>query len=174
MLFHLAALFAFVVGLMWLNPPSANAERTVYFAAGLIGYLVIYLGLGSAVGGLARRISGDFRPAHARVMTVLILALGSILPYFLYLFEGFRAGQDQSPQFWITDPFSTLYRLLTGHADSNLLLLLIGVGATLTLAINLRGMFSSVVDVARAPLPALMPPGRPAPHGRESAPAAAG
>ena len=174
MLFHLAALFAFVVGLMWLNPPSANAERTVYFTAGLIGYLVIYLGLGSAVGGLARRISGDFRPAHARVMTVLILALGSILPYFLYLFEGFRAGQDQSPQFWITDPFSTLYRLLTGHADSNLLLLLIGVGATLTLAINLRGMFSSVVDVARSPSPAPIPPVRPAPQGRESVPAAAG
>jgi hypothetical protein len=174
MLFHLAALFAFVVGLLWLNPSSANTERAVYFTAALVGYLVIYLGLGSAVGGLARRVSGDFRPAHARVMTVLILALGSILPYVLYLFEGFRAGQDQSPQFWITDPFSTLYRLLTGHADSNLLLLLIGVGATITLAINLRGLVSGITDVARSPLKGLLSTGRPAPAGRESVPVAAG
>jgi hypothetical protein len=174
LLFHLAVLFAFVACLLWLNPSSANTERAVYFTAALVGYLVIYLGLGSAVGGLARRISGDFRPAHARVMTVLILALGSILPYFLYLFEGFRAGQDQSPQFWITDPFSTLYRLLSGHADSNLLLLLIAAGATVTLAINLRGMLSSVIDVVRSPLPGLPLPSRPTPPGRESVPVAAG
>jgi hypothetical protein len=174
LLFHLAALFAFVVGLLWLNPASPNNERTVYFTAAVVGYLVIYLGLGSAVGGLARRLSGDFRPAHARVMTMLILALGSILPYCLYLFEGFRSGQDQSPQFWITDPFSTLYRLLSGHADSNLLLLLIAVGATMTLAINLRRLFSGVADVARSPLRDLPPALRPALPGRETAPAAAG
>ena len=174
-LIHLAALFAFVAGLLWLNPGSPDSERTLYFAAGLVGYLVIYLGLGSAVGGLARRLSGDFRPAHARVMTVLMLALGAILPYFLFLFDRFRSGQEQSPQFWITDPFSTLfYRLLQGHADSNLLLLLIGIGATITLAINLKGILSGLVDVARSTTPASFPASRQAPASGESAPAPAG
>jgi hypothetical protein len=174
-LIHLAALFAFVTGLVWLNPPAAGPENTISFAAGLVGYLVIYLGLGSAVGGLARRLSGDFRPAHARVMTVLMLALGSILPYFLFLFDRFRSGQEQSPQFWITDPFSTLFfRLLPGHADSNLLLLLIGAGATITLALNLKGILSSLVDLARSPATSPPPSARPAPASGEGVPVAAG
>jgi hypothetical protein len=146
---HLAALLCFVMGLLLLN--AAVNDMTIYFVSALCAYLFIYLGLGAAIGRWARRISGDFRPAHARVTAVLLIALGSILPHPLYFFDQFR--NVQSPQFWITDPFSTLFRIYNGHSDSSLLMLLLATGVGITLVLNLRAMLAGIIDVARAPVP---------------------
>jgi hypothetical protein len=123
------------------------------------------------IGRLARRISGDFRPAHARVMTILILALGAILPWFLLFFDEFRQAPDQRPQFWITDPFSTLVRLGSEHADSSLLILLLVSGAVIAVTINLRGMIAGIIDVARPHTPHAPAPPRPAAVKQKTAPA---
>jgi hypothetical protein len=131
----------------------------VYFVGALCAYLFIYLGLGSAIGRLARRISGDFRPAHARVTTVLLIALGSILPHPLYFFDQFR--NNPPVQFWITDPFSTLFRIYNADGDSSLLMVLLAAGVCITLTLNLRAMLVGIIDVARAPV--ARPPLRPMP-----------
>src|SRR5438477_9837179 len=55
---NLSALWLFVVGMLWLH--GAYNEPTVDYVTGLCAYAFIYLGLGCAVGRLARRISGDF------------------------------------------------------------------------------------------------------------------
>jgi hypothetical protein len=154
---HLATWFAFAYGILYIQGSVNN--NALNFIAALCAYLFIYLGLGSVVGRLARRISGDFRPAHARVTTVLMIALGSILPQPLYFFESFRL--QKNPPFWITDPFSTLFRLSTGDDYSGVLMVLLGLGVVFTLLANLRGMLSGIIDVARRPLP--NPPSRPRP-----------
>src|SRR5262249_46273909 len=154
---HLAAWFAFAYGILYLH--AAVTDNALNFIAGLCAYLFIYLGLGSVVSRLARRISGDFRPAHARVTTILMIALGSILPQPLYFFDTFRV--QQNPPFWITDPFSTLNRLSTGDSYSGVLMVLLALGVVFTLLVNLYGMLSGIIDVARRPVP--NPPSRPRP-----------
>jgi len=152
---HLGVLLAFAHFLLFLH--AAYNQETIYFVSALCAYLFIYLGLGSAIGRLARYVSGDFRPAHARVTTVLMIALGSILPQPLHLFEHFNL--QQSPQLWITDPFTTLMCLATRNDFSHVIMLILAMGVVLVLLINLRAMLTGVLDVARRPV--LNPPSRP-------------
>jgi hypothetical protein len=138
--------------------------ETIYFVSGLCAYLFIYLGLGSLVGRLARRVSGDFRPAHARVTTVLLIAFGSLLPQPLRLLEQFNL--TDMPYLAITDPFTTLTNLATNNSYAMVLMLLLALGVVLVLVLNLPALVAGIVDLARAPV--LVPPSRPRP-----APAAA-
>lgn len=154
LLFHASILLAFVAGAAVLQ--GSVADTTIRFAVGFWCYLVMFVGLGAAISRFARSISGDFRPAHARVLTVLLLALASILPQTLYFLERIRANPNEHPLYFVTDPFSTLFRLIEGRLpapQSNVLLLVLLAGAAVCIALNLRAMLSGLLDVARPYVP---------------------
>ena len=145
LLMNLLVLWGFV--LLVLNGHGGYKSSTICFVSALCCYVVFYLGLGSALGRSARAFSAEFHPAHARVLTVLIFALAAILPQTLYLFDEFRS--NPRPQFWITDPFSTLNRLASNDPDSVSLMTLLGLGTFIVLLLNLRAMLRGVVEVAQ-------------------------
>lgn len=146
LLVNVAVLLGFAV--TTLNMVGSPDDSALYFVSGLCCYLVIYLGLGSALGRAARSVSGEFRPAHTRVLTVLLFALASILPQILYLSDEFRA--HPKPQLWITDPFSTLSRLANNDRDSLLLITWLAIGAVVVVAINLRAMLLGISEAVHS------------------------
>jgi hypothetical protein len=144
---HLAALAIFVVAAMSFS--FSNNEATCNYVLGLCCYVAFYLGLGSAVARLARRVFGDFRPAHARVLTLLLVALGSILPQTLYFFEAFRTASR--PQYWITDPFHTLGNLASGNTHSTMLIMLLAGGTAVVVLLNIPSILAAFGEVTRNP-----------------------
>lgn len=144
---HLIALYAFVEAAFFWN--GSYDQATINYVLAMCCYVVIYLGLGAALSHVARKIIGDFRPAHARVLTLLLLAMGAILPQTLYFFDQFNNWA--TPQYWITDPFHTLATVGSGHIDAALLMRMLAAGTVLILAINVRGMWRGIVDVVRKP-----------------------
>jgi hypothetical protein len=102
------------------------------------------------MGRAARAFSGDFRPSHTRVVTVLLMAIASILPLTLYIFEAIRTAPTLSPLLFVTDPFSTLFRLAENNPSSDLLLLVLGIAALVSILLNLRAMLAGIVDVTRS------------------------
>jgi len=144
---HLLALYAFAQAFFHWH--GTYDQQTVNYVVALCCYVVIYLGLGSVLSRLARRFMGDFRPAHARVLTLLLLAMGAILPQTLYFFDQFNNWA--TPQYWITDPFHTLAAVSSGSLDTALLMRLLAAGTVVILAINGRAMWRGIVDVVRGP-----------------------
>jgi hypothetical protein len=145
---HLVALYAFVEAAFYWH--GSYDQQTVNYVLAMCCYVVIYLGLGAALSRLARKIIGDFRPAHARVLTLLLLAMGAILPQTLYFFDQFNNWA--TPQYWITDPFHTLTTVGSGHIDAALLMRLLAAGTVVVLAINVRSIWRGIVDVVRVPV----------------------
>ena len=146
---HVAALAMFVFFMAtWRG--SASVE-VLYFAAAVVCYVTIYVMYGAAFGRMARSLSGDFRPAHARVLTVLAIALGSIMPQTLYFFDRLNAAQH--PVYFVTDPFSTLYRMASNNPDSAFVLLILAIAALAGICLNLRAMLVGLSDVTSPYVP---------------------
>jgi hypothetical protein len=85
------------------------------------------------------------------VLTILLVAIGSILPLTLYFFDSIRA----SPQaiYFVTDPFHTLYRLAEDDPESNVLLVTLMAASLMSVALNLRAMLAGVIDLTRPYVP---------------------
>lgn len=155
-LIHVFILTGFVSGFSLLL--GSTGTNGTLFATGVCCYLVIYIGFGAAFGRAARAIWGNFRPAHARVCTVVLAVLAMILPQILYLFDIVGLGREPNPLLFLTDPFSTLSRLGSGDAWSNVIVLILGVVAFVSILFNLRAMWAGISDVTRGyvpPAPAL-------------------
>lgn len=141
------------LGILWIVVTGigvslgSRSDQTVQFVTALCCYIVIYVGLGAAMGRAARALSGDFRPAHARVLTLLMVALGAILPNTLYLFD--YRGLNLSPVYFVTDPFHTLYYIQTSNYEAGTVVLIVCAVAVVVLAINLKAMIVGLVDIAR-------------------------
>lgn len=145
---HLAMLFC--VSLWWfafVGSVTTSNNATLMYDAALCCYIMIYLGLGSFLGRVARAVSGDFRPAHTRVLIILMAACGAILPHTLNLFN--VNTWSLSRLYFISDPFSTLYELGAGHAESAVLVLVLLAVTVLVVALNLRAVVAGIVDVGR-------------------------
>lgn len=161
-LVHLATLWIFVAGVLHYfgGTIARSGIATQTFISGLCLYLVVYMSIGTALSRWARGVSGDFRPAHARVLTVLLLAVGAILPQLIHFFEFNNSAL--SALFFITDPFSTLFRLADGHADSGMVLSVLATAAFLGVALNLRALWGGVVEIVAAHVPPPAPRSAPA------------
>jgi hypothetical protein len=150
---HLLVLVAFVEAVFYWH--GSYEQKTVNFVLAMCSYVLIYLGLGSALARLARKVFGEFRPAHARVLTMLLLAMGAILPQTLFFFDQFNNWA--TPQYWITDPFRTISSVNDGHADATLLMRLLAAGTVVVLALNVRSLFRGIVEVVRPTESKLVP-----------------
>lgn len=116
-------------GLRMIDP--VEIRQSLLLAAGSAGYVIFYLGLGSAIG---RLFGSLLTPAHVRVITLLLFAAGVLTPYFPQLL------QDRMPRgyqvVFATNPLETLSEVfLRGASEevmTSLFLLLIGAGLVLT------------------------------------------
>ena len=143
---HLLVLIAFVEGAFYWH--GTYDQKVLNFVLAMCSYVLIYLGLGSALARLARKVFGEFRPAHARVLTMLLLAMGAILPQTLYFFDQFNNWA--TPQYWITDPFHTIAAVNDGSADTTLLMRLLAAGTVVVLALNIGSLWNGIAGIARS------------------------
>lgn len=150
---HLSALFGFVVGATYYTGIATTNTNVIPYISALWCYIVIYLGLGAALGRLARAFSGDFRPQHARVLTVLLVAMASILPLTLYFFDAVRTAPRRNPLLFITDPITSLYAIAENAPETNRILTILAFAAVAVLVFNLRAMLMGVVDATRDYIP---------------------
>lgn len=169
-LLHLVALWLFVVGTVAiedglltkldfaaglelfantvLDNHVGRSDRLGSVTTGFCLYATIYLGLGAAIGRWARRVSSEFRPAHARVLAILFAGLGMVAPHLIDLFNNRSFGT--SDLYDVTDPFSTLISLGSGGPQSIPFLFMLAIGAFVSVAINLRAMIMGVMEVVTA------------------------
>ena len=141
MLSHLLALCLIVyVGAWpdWLNWVYAGAL-----------YVICFVGFGALVGRLAHAVTPEFRPAHARVLTVLIALFAMVAPYLVTALGLTRPTSTYSLMF-ISNPFSTL-PVIADFGTSGLtdvILIMLGGVAALATILNLRAMLRGVFGVA--------------------------
>ena len=117
-------------------------------------YVYIYVGFGAALGRWGQAITPEFRPAHARVLTILLAALAMIFPYLFYLLEISHWPRFDS---WtrVTNPFSALELIAASdgggtsrHPELTLVFLfMLSVAAGLIFLINLKSMISGVSEL---------------------------
>jgi hypothetical protein len=117
-------------------------------------YVFIYVGFGAAVGRWGQSITPEFRPAHARVLTILLIPLSMIAPYVPGMFS-YRYNLRSDSFYWVTNPFSTLEEIFNSNrpwsnsspAQIEDYLSILSVTAAIVLLVNLRALVGGVSDV---------------------------
>lgn len=120
----------------------------------MVLYVFIYAGFGAAVGRLGQAITPEFRPAHARVLTILVAALAMVAPYLPAMFE-FTRPLSRDSIFLVTNPFSVLAVIeRSGYPSSPLsleqiflFLSFLCIAAFIVLLINLKPMFNGMSEL---------------------------
>lgn len=122
-------------------------------------YVICYVAFGAIVGRVGQRITPDFRPAHARVMAILIGALAMIAPYLPALtgMVGPTIGYSWTE---ITNPVRTLNEVSNGH-HSAFIIPIMYFGASVALLVNLSAMWKGVLELVLYQSPAKKLPARP-------------
>lgn len=117
-------------------------------------YIFIYVGFGAAIGRWGQKLTPEFRPAHARVLTLMLSALAMIVPY-LPMLLGFERRLNSSSLLFVTNPLTTLEKICySGSAWSNstpqeasLLVYVLSIAAGFVLLLNLKAMIQGVSEV---------------------------
>ncbi|MCA9115409.1 MAG: hypothetical protein KDA79_10000 [Planctomycetaceae bacterium] len=149
----------FLAAVATFNPQAWNAPLRMLTAMCL--YIVIYQGIGTALGRWLRTVAADIRPAHVRVLTFLILMAAVIGP-FLPRTVGLLEWRDYSI-LDIGNPMATLPRLESRSRSLHVeILVCLAILGTLSLLINLPAMVRGVRQILR-PLGTGNPGPEPAP-----------
>jgi hypothetical protein len=152
LLLHLAVIFA--IGRFDLWGPTFGYTATwepwlTYWGIALPCYIIAYIGFGSAVGRWGRKITPEIRPAHARVLVVLLGAMAMIAPYLPYAFGlvDYRYGYSLM---YMNNPFTTLNMLANGPSSSAdaVIHMLVAV-AFLAVLINVRSSWTGIMELVR-------------------------
>ncbi len=123
---------------------------------GLALYVVIYVSFASAIGRWLHLVSAQIRPAHCRVITLLVASISMMVPY-IPLFLGWTHWSYGYSLIDVTNPFSTL-----GHFSRNpndqLSMFAFGmlvVGAGFGLIVNVPAVIKGIYEVVsyRPPQP---------------------
>jgi hypothetical protein len=143
-LIHLGLLGAFSLGALWLVGGSGADDFDVALA--MTCYVTIYLGLACALGRWCFGLSGDIRPGHVRVLTLIIVAIGSILPFVSLLWAD-SSGIDRYSLLSVTSPIATLIQLAdTGGHSVEILTVLVGA-ACVAVVCNIPAMKQGIAEV---------------------------
>jgi ABC-type transport system involved in multi-copper enzyme maturation permease subunit len=127
---------------------SGVTTGTLSLMWALCGYLICGLGIGCALGRWCRSLSPDVRPAHVRVLLILLAAFGCIGPYLPVLW-GQEFSRDYAP-IMLTNPFHTLAHVSSEGEYTDMILIVLMVSAALAVLLNSRSMFRGVRDVLTA------------------------
>lgn len=129
-------------GLGWI--PATEARRTLLLSFGCAGYVLFYLGLGSAIG---RLFSSILTPPHVRVVTLLLFAFGVVTPYFPMLLMD-RPLQNYQLTYAL-NPMETLSEVYD-HGTSNevsIALFLLLIAVSLIVAWQARYVVNGLLEV---------------------------
>jgi len=124
---------------------SSNLSEFIAFLTGLSFYLIIYLGFASAFSRLAIRTSDHLKPNHVRVITVLVFAIGCVIPIIVKAMEVWKWRQYSL--FEVTNPFLTLMEISERDAWRMPVLTLLFAFATIALLLNLKSMMKNFFGV---------------------------
>jgi hypothetical protein len=114
-------------------------------------YLVIYLGLATALSRGLQRLSSDIKPGHTRVLMTILLAIACIAPYIPLLWMSqFRYSYSVLQ---IPEPISTCAHLAEMGDSSLIVLPLLLIGSALMLLFNLKALKNGVAEVVFAEVP---------------------
>jgi hypothetical protein len=120
----------------------------------MVLYVFIYVGFGAAIGRWGQAITPEFRPAHARVLTLLLVPLTMIAPYVPGMF-GYRYRVRSDSFIWVMNPFKALEQILystRGWSNSSpekaqVYVFILSAAAAIVLIVNLRALFAGVSEV---------------------------
>lgn len=118
----------------------------------LFAYTLIYLGLGSAFGRLLRHLSSEVRPMHVRVLIVMFVLFGLLLPLFPAVF--FSKEVEQQLRFLrVTNPFMMLDEMdnFTIYPVETLEKVVVWLAALLGILLNTPSMLIGAIEVLNPP-----------------------
>ena len=148
LIIHVAALAAVAIGMGSLG--SGVKDSVFGGIIALCCYIVIYLGLGRLLGVIASKFFAEVRPAHVRVMTLILFAVGAIAPYLPYALGLMRWYPGYSLTY-ITNVFVTLEAMFDSSHYMPAVLLVLLVAAGLVIVLNLRMTLAGVTEIVAAP-----------------------
>ncbi len=124
--------------------------RAVMWAS--ISYVVIYVTYGAFFGRLAARVSPQLRPAHARVLTVLMAAVATIAPLIPVAFELVRVSFGVYSLIYVTNPLMTISHVSAHPLDmmSGTILQVLGVTACFGVLFNVPAILQGLREVVFA------------------------
>ena len=126
---------------------SSSDYLGTLFATSL--YLIIYLNMGTWLARWGRHATTEFKPAHARVMTVLIAALFMIVPLVVSLLT---QHNFDNKLLHLTNPAATLPEIASRGYMAQTLLVLLTLAAVVMTLFNLRAMVTGLREVLTAPV----------------------
>jgi len=151
---HLAVNLLFIAGVTtiwgaaWHAPVYGSWHSILLFVTCLSCYVIIYLGIGTALGRWGRQVSSECRPAHVRVITLLVFAAGLIVPYLpsvmgLVRWSGYTL-------FYVTNPFTSIWEVERGRSHVDVITEIVAAGALLAILVNLAAMRRGVTEILSA------------------------
>ncbi|MDG2388216.1 MAG: hypothetical protein P8M30_02745 [Planctomycetaceae bacterium] len=112
---------------------------------GVALYIIIYLGFASMFGRFASRTGANIRPNHVRVITVLLFAIGCVIPMIAKAMEFLRWREYSLLE--IINPFATIIELAESNSWTGPILLILGVFALIAVLLNLKAMIFSIHEI---------------------------
>lgn len=146
LLINMGLMLAVGTWLSWKYAPSEPQVAT--FVLCLVCYLVIYLGLACALGRWCAGLSGDIRPGHVRVLTLILFAVGCIGPFVPLVF-GATFARAYHPVM-ITNPLVTLLHVADTQGYSPVIVPVLSAAAGLAVLANLLAVHRGVREVVTA------------------------
>ncbi|MEZ5949520.1 MAG: hypothetical protein R3C12_09945 [Planctomycetaceae bacterium] len=114
----------------------ANSSFLQAFQAAL-AYTVIYLGLGCLLTRWLLRVSQEMQPLHGRTILIVLIALGTILPYFILWGLGhYDTYHHTYSLLQITNPFETMAEVELSGSESHAILSVLGLGVLTVVGLN--------------------------------------
>lgn len=158
-LLHVAALCLLTVGTklffqsgIWgsISSSTSSSYRSssndvVSFVSGLCCYILIYIGMASALTRWGRALSKEVKESHVRVLVLILFAFGSIFPMLPRALE--YVPWPGYSLFDITNPFATLEELADMRSYSEVILYILAALALIFTAINLKAMRDGVREI---------------------------
>lgn len=150
LLSQLFLLFICIYYLATLGKPH-ELDTVLQTVFDLCAYIIIYVGFGAALGRWLRERTHDFGPAHARVVTLLMFAAGTIFP----IVPGALDWTDLNQQsiYNLPSPIQTLSLSMMHNAEISLpSVVILGLVAGLAIVLNLRAMINGIKEILYAPV----------------------
>ncbi len=121
-----------------------------------MGYVAVYLGIGTALARWGESSTTMFRASHARVITLLLVAAGCIGPWVIVAIAQFIDGmQSMFPThryslIHISNPFVSLEAVFDAEPHAGEIQAIVAITASVVLLVNIRGMLRGVEQIVGA------------------------
>lgn len=134
-----------LVGMSIKTSSTRDLEELLYPVLGTVFYMLIFMGFGCWIGRLASSASADIRPNHIRVLTLILFAIGCILPLIASAAE--LIDWRTYSLYYLTNPFSTVSELSNSSRSADDILTILGVVTLLAVTINVRAMWKGISEI---------------------------